>query len=1237
MDQRLLAAITNNNTAAAVQLIGQGLDVNACDWNGMTALMWAALYDRRETMEALLRAGARVEAKDSNGWSAWRYAWAAGSPAGMDLLRSLAGADQDPQAAGPAPAGMTNEDVVIVIDDRTNYCDALEEIVRALPGALVWKACEGIIALKLADRLRPAIIVTDMNMPGLTGEEIYQNLRVFPWAAKCRFVFMSGSGPEDDIPGVSVKAPAIPPVTREGERRYFLRKPFLPPDVHRALGEAGFIHTPAPKPPAADRPGGPEPAQVWTPAAGLTGNDLLRAAAAGDALKVQQALAAGVTPDQLDSKGRSPLMYAVQRGHLEAARLLIEGGADMERKEPGGDNVLFFAIRGRRPEAVEFLLMAGADPNARERHGAPALTEAVAQPEILSVLLSFKADPNAQGYLGETALMRAARLGNIDVVGRLLAGGADPALRNRDGRTALLIAYACAQMQAAQLLESRQTAAQSGGDGPRRQEALEKGLLESARRGDSQAAGRILGLLPSLQPLSREGAVVASCDVRDDLGLTPLLIACEVGAAPIVELLLQAGADPEAKDNKGRTALAIAKDSGFEEGIRLLSAWRSPPAPTPAERKPPAATIQSAPKFSLPELSWFSRLSVLRYAAPGRLAYKFLFVCLLASLVPLGVAGYYIVNLNRIALSRTISRDQEALVVGFADTVSSYIINFKNVLADTARLESFSSMNMYRQQSHIYHTMQLHAAFLEISVIDAGGQETVHVGRFGQDNKLRDFTSDVIFNKALKSGEFIGGPERYRGAYPAVTMGVRIVNPADNQAVGVVIAKISLAGISSILKTGFPEATHVQAAIIDSNGFLIAHSNPKEMAKADAKLPDDVLKILLHNDAKAGGGEITLNNGEKVLGAFAELSELGWVAYIQRPVSVAYQASNEMLTRTWHMMFMTAIFVLLFGYIVSLVLTRPIWALREAVIKLGEGNFDYLPDLSMPDDEIGELARTFLQMSESLKIKTAELTSVKEEQVRLNRSLENRVEARTRELRNAQDEMIKQARLSAIGQMAAVVGHEIRNPMGVIGNSVYSIDIWLKKSCAESGYPMDPKIIKHISIVMGERQYAENIIEEMLAFVRTRNLNCKLICLNSYLDDLLMSFPRPAHIELVKELAPENPVVNIDTDEMAHAIRNLLKNGIEVMPELGPLIVRTELIGDMVRLDVEDTGPGISKEMQEKIFAPFFTTKARGMGLGLAVVRKVVDRHKGRVEVASTVGKGACFRLFLPIVHSNPA
>jgi len=611
----------------------------------------------------------------------------------------------------------------------------------------------------------------------------------------------------------------------------------------------------------------------------------------------------------------------------------------------------------------------------------------------------------------------------------------------------------------------------------------------------------------------------------------------------------------------------------------------------------------------------------------GKLFYKLLLIFLIVSLVPLGIVGYYLISLTQVTLNKAITRDQEALAVGFSDTVSNYVISFRNILYESAHLEDFYTMNMEKERSMVNHLMQVHSAFLEISVINALGEETIRMVRFSDSNKTRDFINDPVYQKVMKTGEYIGGFEKYNGTYPCITVAIQIVNPNTSYAAGMVMAKLSLNSLSGLLKTSFPDATHTQAAVIDINGFLIAHSNPEEVLKKNAKLPDEILKILLQNDAKSGGGEIPLITGERVLGAFSEVEAFGWVVYIQRSISVAYQASRDMLDKTWKVMLLVTVFVLFLGYAVSIVITQPIQALREAAIKLGEGDFNYLPDISIPNDEIGELAHTFMEMSDSLKVKTAEIIDAKEQLEKLNRSLENRVEARTRELKSAQEELIKKERLAAMGQMASVVSHEIRNPLAVINNSIYFI-----KTKTNAQPNPEPKIVKHIGIIESEIRQANGIIDEILSFARSRDLKPKVTNLHAYLEDLLMSYPFPQHIQLEKHFAGEHFMVNIDQDEMNQVIRNLIKNGIEVMPEVGKMIIRTEwLPDDTVRIDIEDTGPGIPKDVLDKLFTPFFTTKARGTGLGLAVVKKAIERHKGRVEIASVVGKGTCFKFALPL------
>jgi len=610
----------------------------------------------------------------------------------------------------------------------------------------------------------------------------------------------------------------------------------------------------------------------------------------------------------------------------------------------------------------------------------------------------------------------------------------------------------------------------------------------------------------------------------------------------------------------------------------------------------------------------------------GRLFYKLLFLLLVVSLGPLALAGYYMLNLSGTILKRSAFASRQSLCVGLTDTVYNYVTSFRNVLVEAARSEEVQSGEAARQRAALERLMQTHASLLELSVFNAEGAEAVRLGRFIQTPPLRNFADAPVFLDAMKNGEYMGSLERFMGQFPAFTLAVRFVDGQTGKAGGILCAKLSLNGLSSILQTSFPETSQTQAAVIAQDGFLIAHSDMKTAFKPNAKLPREVLDVLLRNPDRQGSGEIPLEDGSRALGAFAEVEKLGWLVYIQEPMTEVEKAKQEMLTKSLRASVFVVAFVLFLSYLVSLLVVQPVQALSEAAIKVGEGRFEDLPEPSGANDEIGELSRAFNQMGESLRIKTAELLSAQDEMGRLNRSLESRVEARTRELKTALDELIKKERLAAIGQMASVVGHEIRNPLAVINNSIY----FVKTKLAAAG-EVEPKVAKHISIIESEIQQANGIISEILGFARTRELMLKPQSLNDYLREILSSYPLPANIELATEFSPENPWVEIDAEEMKQAVRNIIGNAVEVMPAGGRLSVSTRLDANTAAIVIADTGPGIPKDAAEKIFNPFFTTKARGTGLGLAVVKKVIERHRGKVELETAEAKGSAFTLYIPV------
>jgi len=622
----------------------------------------------------------------------------------------------------------------------------------------------------------------------------------------------------------------------------------------------------------------------------------------------------------------------------------------------------------------------------------------------------------------------------------------------------------------------------------------------------------------------------------------------------------------------------------------------------------------------------------------GKLAHKFLFWFLLISIAPMGVVGWHLVHISQDVLKKESLRNQESLAVGYAETVYNYITTFKNVLSVASRLEGFASMDILKQQEHLNRVMQQHPAFLELSIFDLQGKEVVRLGRFlGQSPVMRNFYEKDIFQQALQRREYVGNLQRFQGLYPTLTLAVPIVETKISQVNtrGVLFGKVSLNGLSQMLHQEFPDEGPSQAAVVAGDAldnFLVAHSNPNEVFKKDAKLPNEILKVILTQPNKRGGNRIELKDGRSVLGAFAEVRDVAWIVYVQQPIETAYLAASEMRKQILQVFLWVLVITPLLAYAISRHITQPIQILQQAGERLKAGHFEDLPEMPLTNDEIGDLAQSFAQMSESLKDKTSELLNAKEELTKYGVDLKRRVDARTRELKAAQDELIKKERLAAIGEMASVVGHEIRNPLAVINNSIFFIKTKLLKIGS-----VEAKIGRHISIIQSEVKQANGIIDEILTYSRSREMKLEVISINHFIEEMLSVYPFPSHIQVVKSLDPNDPIVSIDPDEIRQALRNLIGNGIEVMPKGGIVRIATQIVEqNWVRIDVADNGPGIPADVLEKIFTPFFTTKARGTGLGLAVVRKVVDRHNGKVDVETEKGKGTLFKIYLPLSTKVP-
>jgi len=230
------------------------------------------------------------------------------------------------------------------------------------------------------------------------------------------------------------------------------------------------------------------------------------------------------------------------------------------------------------------------------------------------------------------------------------------------------------------------------------------------------------------------------------------------------------------------------------------------------------------------------------------------------------------------------------------------------------------------------------------------------------------------------------------------------------------------------------------------------------------------------------------------------------------------------------------------------------------------------------------------------------------------------------ELARTQEQLVRRERLAALGELSAVVAHEVRNPLGAIFNSVASI-----RRIMGPGSPAEPLV----DIVAEEADRLNRIVADLLTFARPPAPHPYPVPLTPLVEDAvrgaLAESPGPVHVEL--ELEDSVPPVMVDERMMRQAFLNLAINAVQAMPQGGRLraTVRRAEGAHEVQVEFSDTGPGISAEVRARIFEPFFTTKAKGTGLGLAVVKRIIESHQGRLTLESQPGQGTCFRLYLPL------
>lgn len=238
--------------------------------------------------------------------------------------------------------------------------------------------------------------------------------------------------------------------------------------------------------------------------------------------------------------------------------------------------------------------------------------------------------------------------------------------------------------------------------------------------------------------------------------------------------------------------------------------------------------------------------------------------------------------------------------------------------------------------------------------------------------------------------------------------------------------------------------------------------------------------------------------------------------------------------------------------------------------------------------------------------------------------LELKVEERTRELFAAQNMLLKAQRLAAIGELAGMVGHDLRNPLTGIAGATYYLKSKLINSSNDREKEMFETIEKSIA-------YSNKIINDLLDYSREIRLELCETEPKSLLTETLSLIQVPQKIEILDEMKNE-PLIKVDKEKMNRVFTNLIRNAFDAMPDGGKLIARSKHQDGYVILTFSDTGIGMTEEVIKQLWTPLFTTKAKGMGFGLPICKRIIEAHGGKIAVESVKGKGSTFTMTLPLV-----
>ncbi|MDB4881504.1 MAG: hypothetical protein JWL95_270 [Gemmatimonadetes bacterium] len=349
--------------------------------------------------------------------------------------------------------------------------------------------------------------------------------------------------------------------------------------------------------------------------------------------------------------------------------------------------------------------------------------------------------------------------------------------------------------------------------------------------------------------------------------------------------------------------------------------------------------------------------------------------------------------------------------------------------------------------------------------------------------------------------------------------------------------------------------------------------------------------------------------------SWAAVPRTPWVVGVELSLEVILAPVNAFIRRIVLLAFAALVVGLFAAWVMSRRLTGPLTQLADAAEAMSNGDYSRTVSIER-SDELGRLGRCFNVMA-------AEVAQSRH-------GLERMVEERTKELNDtlhqlhdAQESLVRREKLVMLGQLAGGVGHELRNPLGVMTNAIYYLRMVLESAPAD--------VLEYLTILQQQVALSEKIVGDLLDFARQKPPVRKPASPAELTRDQIARLGATNGVVISTDVPTDLPPVLVDRVQVGQIMLNLLTNAMQAMDQKGRITIRACAEESLVHIDVFDTGPGVAPHISDKIFEPLFTTKARGIGLGLAISRTLARANDGDLTLRATGGGGSDFRLTLPI------